>query len=62
LKNGLGIGISFQGLGKLFVDWVFFCIEYPAAATRNSIVAMDSTNQPENRVFLKDLTEIDSPM
>jgi len=59
LKNGLDISNSFQGLGKLFVDWVFFCIEYPAASTRNSIVAMDSNNQPENLVFLKDLTEID---
>ena len=26
LKNGLDIGISFQGLGKRFVDWVFFGI------------------------------------
>jgi len=26
VENGLDIGISFQGLGKLFVDWVFFGI------------------------------------
>jgi hypothetical protein len=26
LKNGLDISNSFQGLGKLFVDWVFFGI------------------------------------